>query len=230
MMRWVLVTLLVLNLIYGVWCLLALPQPKANRVESLSVTKIDATVADLKLLDEVGVSTERRVNTASLSADTGPCTKVGPFKSRAAVSLFVERSGDQGAPRGVIEVEDGPLSNVSWVMVPPYKTLEEAKQMVVVLQADHIESLVITEGKFVNGVSLAMFRDHDEAIKLRDRLLIYGYNVVVESISKRSAKFWAVFDENVDVDMLREKVRVELEDPEQIFFSESGCKKFATDQ
>lgn len=249
-MRRVLGVLLIVNLLYAVWFLLQSDDKPAKVAKSAD----DDAVSNIRLVGELGEpepivqqlqnaahaidGREKQAQAASQKTFSEPdalpslikrCVQVGPYRVRSNAERLLKRAQRLGV-EGVVLENVNPQAIVNWVMLPPYKTRSEARDMVVELQSIGLEGFVITEGKFENGVSLAMLEDEPSTERLLNKVLALGVDVSVERIEKANTRYALEFSAKRSIKSLENLIVSLLDDPEKLQITEGKCKKFASVQ
>lgn len=207
-MRWIIIALVFANLGYFAW---------GSFQESRSSYQLHVgkpkTVAEsgrrLVLLSESqpvpAVKEEAEVR-ATLSA--GPedaesveqCLAVGPFQSSDVVDQVQQRLFSLGINSKERANNVNPTADY-WVHIPPLASRDAAIRLLRELQAQKIDSFVITQGELTNGISLGLFSKYDSAKSVRRRLVAADYSVEIKTLSQEPESWWLEMDADVEAQL-----------------------------
>lgn len=117
------------------------------------------------------------------------CARIGPISGQAAAAtLFENLSSMIDKPLLTVATEE--RRPVFWVHIPPFGSVDEAKEVVARLKTRGIESFVITEPEELrNGVSLAVFRTSERSDQMLGELGGLGYEVAVHEKPGTDAEY-----------------------------------------
>lgn len=184
-MRWVFFSLLILNVVYGVWRL-ALGVTPGPETASRAMQSAPQT---LTLLAEVPeAQRQRRFSTASGSLG-GLCPAVGPFSALSEaddVLASLKGLGYQGAVRPVRVQRD----LLHWVYLPPYPARDKALKVLRELQAREVDSFVVADGEDANAISLGYFSSEESARGLQVKMQAAGYPAGTRATAKEVTEYW----------------------------------------
>ncbi len=131
----------------------------------------------------------------SLSPDDAvqECLVVGPLASVIEVDELQQRLFAMGISIKV-RADEGNQQKDYWVHIPPLASREAAMWLLRELQAQRIDSFVITQGELTNGISLGLFSRSDSAKLVSRRLKEAGYAVAIKSLSRVPEQWWLELD------------------------------------
>ncbi len=207
-MRWIVITLLVINVAYFVW-----QQP--FMVESTApASPINMSSKPLRLASELVTlapeSPEPDVSSPPESAKPSPeeivvapvpveaktpsikiCYSVGPISLMSDVSsiskMFEKVEGIETQQRAAAERSQAGY----WVYVPPFDTLSAARAVLRDLQNRNIRDvLVISEGAKANSISAGVYNVESQAEERRDSIRAYGYKADIEALFRTQPQYW----------------------------------------
>lgn len=193
-MRWIFVSLLVVNLLLLAWGMVFREAPGPAIGAPRPVTPYAySDVAALRLLSESGMpAATKTVVPDSAPAQSIPrpsvpekdgkplCEMVGAFAGRAEAEQFIERLNAIDIQSSIRELEL-PGGSRYQVYLPPEVSHKAALRRLTELQAKKVDSYIIPKGELENGISLGMFSQenlakqhlHDmEAIGLKPKMNI----------------------------------------------------------
>lgn len=223
-MRWVAVSLLLMNLAYFAWQYLN-PQPESQR----PATEIPG-VPSLQLLSErdelppvkvVEATPELVVEQAQAlaptveipaaetaivtAADPQPitCYAVGPFAGLADINRATRKFDGAGfvtQQRAVAEqVRTG-----FWVYVGPHDSVEQARSILKSMKEKGIRDVLIVSGSNpANAISVGVFRNETSATRRQQDIQKAGYEAKLEARFRSEARYW------LDVEVWREDLAQE---------------------
>lgn len=191
-MRWIAISLVLINAVVIIWYQLnGTQEPSAQVAQGLPELTYNNLHAGGRPVPE---------NPPSLSAlsqngkeQEEQCAFIGSFASRDIAESAQQRlSSLEIAVRiEVVEIPDEPLW---WVHVPPAGTASEAQRMLAGLNERQIESFLVTQGEFANAISLGYFRSRSNAVTLNERYNADGIDSSVREIQRFNDRFWLIAD------------------------------------
>lgn len=193
-MRWILLTLVALNVGYLAWHNLADPGEVKPAVPARR-----PAAGEIVLLEERGQETEKQfedVVTNPIVQESPPeepgekCTAIGPFPDLYAGWQVVDHLAALDIVGEVKAVDQATGHHDFRVLIPPLQSLQEAFRKLRELKARNIDSYVITEGEHALGISLGVFSTGDRAERTRQRLEKDGYEVAVVEIPRFHREYW----------------------------------------
>lgn len=173
------------------------PPPETGRrlvlvSESETLSKpIKKIVAEKKASDSGPVSA---ANNKQISAN---CITLGPFGDSESADQVQQRlfslgiSSRQRADQNMQAID-------YWVHIPPLSSRDSAIRLLRELQAQSIDSFVITQGELTNGISLGLFSKESSAESVSRRLMAAGYNVEIKPLSRVPEQWWLELDASDD--------------------------------
>ncbi len=201
-MRYILVSLILLNLAYLYAHLQsATPSPVTGETVATSGDLPSITLLS-ESLQAPGVrrqqEMERVVNNPVLfnRHEASACQALGPFLSVTQGQAAVERLLAMD-----IEVQlralDTVLEQYDYrVMIPPTRSIEAAFRKLRELQALGIDSYVITQGKDSMGISLGVFSSEDAAGQVRKKLNADGHVTEIRKMPRLERRYWVFSSES----------------------------------
>lgn len=120
---------------------------------------------------------------------THQCLALGPFHSSDLIDQVQQRLFSLG-----IESRERANKNTQaadyWVHIPSLSSREGAIRLLRELQAQNIDSFVITQGELANGISLGLFSKYESAKSVRRRLINAGYPVEIKTLPQEPESWW----------------------------------------
>lgn len=194
-MRWIFITLVVINLGYLAWQLYDQTRAQPARVKTYQRDKS----ASIRMLSErnqkpmqefqVGVSDSMGQAMTEETTD-GECLAIGPFPD-----IFSGRQVINQLASMEIEAEiravDQEIGDYDYrVLIPPLNSLQESFRKLRELKARNIDSYVLTSGGNALGISLGVFSSKDLALQTRDEMERNGYAVILAEIPRLHREYW----------------------------------------
>jgi hypothetical protein len=193
-MKYVLISLLVMNIGYFGWRW-AVP-PEAMTLPTVSTQ--EGAVGSIVLLQEAGPPDRRDADLTNVvnnpvrlaQGENQACFAIGPFEDVFSGQDALEQlvALDQRLELKAVDVATGERDYR--VLIPPASSAEEAFRKLRELQASKIDSYVITQGAQAMGISLGVFSTSDAANVLRSRLQSMGYASEIIEIERLSRNYW----------------------------------------
>lgn len=211
-MRWIVITLIAINIAYFAWQQLSMPTPTPT------VSSQTATNNSLRLASEMRAVTpaveepqrlpeqsDQPQSAESLPVETPElpapvkvtppsiktCYSVGPFSLmddvRSASRMFEREKGIETQQRAAGERSQAGY----WVYVPPFDNLSAARAVLRDLQNRDIRDvLVISEGAKANSISAGVYNVEAQAEERRDSIRVHGYKAEIEALFRTQPQYW----------------------------------------
>jgi len=204
-MRWIMITLLLLNALFAFW---VWQQPNQAVGKAASTHFGEAGGESLRFLSELSVYAEpvsivarERLQYAEVGQDQVAavgeslpiCTLVGPFADLLKGEQLLQRMRALEFEGSMRELEM-PGEKGFWVYLIPEISQKAALRRLHELQAKNIDSFVIPSGDLTNGISLGMFNKSDEAEKAAKILIDQGYAVEIKPVERSYQESWVVIN------------------------------------
>jgi hypothetical protein len=191
-MRWILISLLLLNTALFAWFLLLPVKAEQQRGE----INIDP-FPDLVLLSEVQAASSSRQFSPQASAGSdvvAACYELGPFADSYDTEQFALSEKDKFA----MQIDNRQVqTRVDYrVYLSPYASRDAAEtaleELRAKLQANNlaIDTLVITRGDLENGVALGLFSEQRNALNVESQLTRLGYEVHIIEELRTQEQLW----------------------------------------
>ncbi|WP_143247620.1 SPOR domain-containing protein [Agaribacterium haliotis] len=184
-MRYIFITLVLVNLALALWggFFLGEPEPSVGTVPELApVLKTVSQEAKAPIYSGDEESPARRM-----------CELVGPFADDPDAAAFVERlrSIDIEAK---IEQMELPAGQSYWVHLAPEDSEQAAYRSLASLQAQGVESYVIAKGQLKNAISLGVFTYIDLANKRVESAKELGLDAQISTMKRTQIETWVVIE------------------------------------
>lgn len=218
-MRLVFFGLVALNSLFLLWGL-----ADSQRRQLFSVPSFESAAETPLILLSEQAAALGQVLTGQVTGSE--CIKLGPFTSLTEVKQLVVDLENRQLPatyeRGETRSYDQYL-----VIVPPADSLERAKLTLARLQRAQIDSALLAEGEFANGISLGVFNAERPARLLRNSVIGQGFDAEMH-VKSVPRKTYSVF---VSPGQYIEKSKKTLASlgvgPSQVKISKASCEKIA---
>ena len=200
-MRWVFYSLLILNIVYLGWNLLSYAAPP-----SASVAAPVSAPQTLQLLGEARLPAASQVASAGGAAGDGRvapaagarlCEVVGPWPDRQRAEQVRSELGAL-ARAGRIHAVPVRRDRLSWVYLPAQPRREDALAALRDLQAQGVDSFIVSEGDDANAVSLGYFSSEESARGLKVKMRNAGYPAEVRETWREALEYWIYLDAQPD--------------------------------
>lgn len=242
-MRWIIVTLVLLNVLYFGWGYWQKHNTQAVPTQPVveSTTKQDG--------DELVLLTER------LPAPTSPappptiaperpkieppklpvsikeperkiCARVGPFSEEAAVTNALGQLKSAGIESAQAQAQEE-VNVQHWVILPPTESRRRALQTLRELQARKIDSYLITSGEMKNAISLGLFTRDELAKGVQEKIREAGYPAEIRRKEKLDKTFWLQMSVSQPFENARKVLDSLVSDKDGIKISNTPCEMFA---
>lgn len=206
-MRWLFFVLVLINLVAGYWFYSAavFRADQLDGVQTGSAHQENDNYASLLLVGEVPATTEEASerqpisdnNQASTTIDAwsldnareptlcllvGPLVDINPRELRQQLSSY--SFGEELVWRTTT------ISEGYWLIIPPLGSQAEASKMLKDLRSKEIDSFLIAEGEYRNGITLGVFSDKSNMEHYRRELADQGYPVVIVPRVSTREELW----------------------------------------
>jgi hypothetical protein len=222
-MRWLVFFLFVLNGLIFVWFSFQedqqaqiAEQEKQEGFDFTSVKTIqllnelpaqDLALRDIRQnLSEIAVQDDQNTEEVILEQ----CALIGPFLEIISAKQAKSRLEEKGLPsKTVIVMKELPAIN--WVYIAPLADRKKALVLLRDLQSKNIDSFLIADGEFENGISLGFFSSLESARAVFEERKKQGYPVSLVEKKRDQKTYWLAFDQvisskinDVELDKLEE--------------------------
>jgi len=195
-MRTFLILLLIANLAYLGWNLSRGDQDRPVA----SVPPTAAAGKSLQLLEEVAESRFPEEPVAPLE-QPATCIALGVFDNTEESDFLVSALQERDMQARVELLQAGETSSFR-VYMPPFNANTAARQTLEALQADGLDSFLITTGDLAGGISLGLFSQEASALGLQESLAAQGYATSIREVVTSSNEIWVTI-EGISQDLLQ---------------------------
>lgn len=204
-MRYIVISLLALNLLYLVYNLLM----PGDGDQMLKPDDLQSEVSSIRLLQE---STDKDVRQRQMDqvvknpmfmtdALEPNCHALGPFPSVTLGQAALERLEVMDYLVELRAIDQLTGEHDYRVMIPPVASLEEAFRNLRELQSRGIDSYVITQGQDTLGISLGVFSITSAAEDVHQELGENGYETFITQIARMEREYWIFAGQEPDLEV-----------------------------
>lgn len=242
-MRWIFVSLILLNLAYFGWSYWQqsqdmpvqtverpqAPQPEAGQDLVLLTERLPTSASPAP---PRSIAPERpRVEPPSQppairEPEHRACARIGPYHEQGRSEAAVISLAEVGVEASIAEVKDQ-RSVQYWVILAPAQSRRKALQTLRELQARKIDSYLITSGELNNAISLGLFSREELAKGVREKIREAGYSAEVHPKEKFEKVFWVHFSADQTFENARKVLDSLVSEEEGIKIANSPCEMFA---
>jgi hypothetical protein len=197
-MRWILITLLLLNITLFAWFWRAAPAD----LEIAESGNGESSMSLVLLSEEADVSPRVVPQILSDIETTLVCYEVGPFIDSSDAEQF--RLSHGISFDNVLENRQVQTRTDYRVYLPPYSSREAAGRALEELRAAllanklDIDTLVITRGDMENGIALGLFSEQRNALNVERQLAQLGYVVSILEEPRFQEQLWISLRERME--------------------------------
>ncbi|GGD12777.1 SPOR domain-containing protein [Halopseudomonas salina] len=185
-MRSVFLFLLLLNVLYALW------QLQDDKAVQALYDSADVPLEGLAS-ESAGESLVRHESTTLPATPASLCVNLGAFKTSEKAEQLRQRLLALSIQSKVISREVADALDY-WLIFPVQGGSPEAIQRLKLLQAQGIDSFLISQGPLAGNISLGVFSREDYALARQAQLQAEGYGVEVEALEKVSAEYLVQVD------------------------------------
>lgn len=183
-MRTFAILLVLANLVYLGWNL-AMRQDSGQPDQVRPGVRAEST---LQLLGEADLPVP-----AAPSPDPHSCISLGVFNSTEESDFLVSALLERGL-QARVELVQTEQNRGFRVYMPPFNSRAAAQQTLESLQAEGIDSFIITTGSLSGGISLGVFSQETLALALQERLAGSGYATSIETVVTTGNAIWVTIE------------------------------------
>ncbi|MDX1695325.1 MAG: SPOR domain-containing protein [Ketobacteraceae bacterium] len=211
----------------------SVPPPSINRlsrerqVQKAASQTPESPKAPPRVAGEPATSPESAASGAEDPAPAPVCAKVGPFEDEARAQALLMSLEEMGADP-VLRQDEVVLDVDNWVVIPPLGSRSEALRILRRLQSNKVDSYLISEGEFANGISLGLFKQPASAQGVLARMASAGYEAEIHQIKRTESRFWVGLTGGFEPGSTAQMLTQLVDDSEKIKFSETLCEMFAS--
>lgn len=229
-MPWIFLTLMLANIVYFGWNFISTGQTPVRTLSAPVVQQGERIVLlhERKVVAEVVASPEGGAITEESPAVAVPeavpvvqCFTVGPFLTSS--DAFVARMKGKGFS---VRVEPRKAEGKDyWIYVPPFTNRGRAEEKLSELKAKGVESFIVSEGRFVNAISLGHFSKKELAQSFRDKMTAAGIVVEYREMATEGTVDWVYVAPAASKSDLRSTIDAELSRNDSLRRQVAACEE-----
>lgn len=117
------------------------------------------------------------------------CYSVGPFSDEAVLKQWADQMQNK---QFVVRIEKRRADIKDyWVFVPPLTTREKSEERLRELKARGIDGFIVSQGQFINAISLNRFSKQELAQEFLHKMQAAGISVEYRENSQPATEYWA---------------------------------------
>lgn len=180
-MRWLLVLLVILNLLFYLFHLNRPP----TVAEGAAGLGAPSRASEITLLSE----TDSLARREPMEDENSACLFLGGFDDESIASSINQRLLSLDIDSQVEPVDEAAGVDY-WVYLPPLVSRQASLRQLRELQSRNIDSYVITVGDLSNGISLGIFSRKDSAESVVNRLRGVDYEALIRELPRTHRRYW----------------------------------------
>lgn len=181
-MRSLFLFLVLLNVLYGLWQL-------QDRKADISLYESADQALEVLPMQQQAVSHPAVVpGSPEQGATTRLCVSMGVFSSRSEAQQLQQRLLALAIQSSVIS-RAGVDAEDYWLIMPAAGGQSGARQRLSQLQAEGLDSFIITQGPLADSISLGVFAREDYALARQAQLQALGHDLKIERQAKPASEF-----------------------------------------
>lgn len=227
-MPWIFLTLMLANIVYFGWKFMEGNQPQARPAEQVVVLEGER----IQLLSErkepvVAMPAEEEVvadvESAPVIVAAAPqCFFVGPLGEQQVEPLATRMRGKGFAVR--VDQRKAKVKDY-WVFLPAFTSRAKAEERLRELRDRGVESFIVTEGRFINAISLGHFSKRELAESFRDKMQAAGVMVEFRELDQDAVERWLYLAPSLAKADLRAAVDQELARNRELRRENAACEE-----
>jgi hypothetical protein len=186
-MKWIILTLLLVNLVLGGYQYWQMSQPDTAVAEP-SVAQLNNLAIDQSTRDRLAQF--ERSATAEPVVEPLQCIRVSGILAEDEASILQSRLRALEV-QSALNTRDEVLRSDYWVVLGPFGTDEQGRLRLAELQANDIESFLINQGRLAGGISLGLFSSDSNARSRVAALVERNIDARVERVD-RTRQTWVL--------------------------------------
>ncbi|WP_019340915.1 SPOR domain-containing protein [Stutzerimonas stutzeri] len=181
-MRWLLMLLVVLNLLFYFY---NVNRRSFSVEDEVAAPRAASSESDIQLLSETKPLAHRN---PSNEAESG-CLFLGGF-DQESIALAIEQRLLSLDIDSRVKFMDEAAGIDYWVYLPPLVSRQASLRQLKELQSRNIDSYIITVGDLSNGISLGIFSRKDSAESVVNRLQGIAYAASIRELPRTHRRYW----------------------------------------
>lgn len=186
-MKWIILTLLLLNLALGGYQFWQVSQPDTT-VDEPSVAQLNNLAIDQSTREQLTQFEQRAA--AEPAVEPLQCIRISGILAEDDAGILQSRLRALEVESQLSE-RDEVLRSDYWVVLGPFDTDEQGRTRLAELQANDVESFLINQGSLAGGISLGLFSSQSNARSRVAALAEQDINARVEQVD-RTRQTWVL--------------------------------------
>ena len=193
----------------------------------------DSEVSEVSEVSEGGEAGQNEVSEVivydeneTVNAQVGKCALIGYFPEMVTAKQAKGRLLKQGLESRVVLVPKQ-LPAINWVYISPRNSRKEALAVLKSLQENNIDSFLIADGEYKNGISLGFFSKLESAGAVMKERRRQGYEVSITRKTREQKTFWVAFDEKNSLQVDEDLINSLKGDVSDLKKQEKSCRDVA---
>lgn len=228
-MPWIFLTLMLANIVYFGWKFMEGTQPQARPAEQAVVLEGDR-IQLLSERKELPAPIEPEGSPSAAEDEQEPvvvaaapqCFFVGPLGEQQVETLALKMRAKGFAAR--VEQRKAQAKDY-WVFFPALTSRAKAEERLRELRARGIESFIVTEGRFINAISLGHFSRRELAESFRDKMMAAGVTVEFRELDVEGVERWLYLAPSSAKADLRAAVEQEIARSRELRRENAACEE-----
>lgn len=162
-----------------------------------------------------------------LSAATDDlCALIGSFPEMVTAKQAQGRLEKRGIKSQVVLILKE-LPAINWVYIAPRNSRKEALAVLKSLQEKNIDSFMIADGEYQNGISLGFFSQLESAQAVMGERRQQGYDVSITTKTREQKTYWLAFAHDISARVDKDMVSSLKGDVSDLKKQEKSCRDVA---
>lgn len=183
-MKWLIYTLVLLNIGFALWHL------RSQEIPSAQPAQGEDQALKLILLKEYVEPAATPAPAAATAAVAKQCYTLGPFKTAQAAATIRQKLSKNGID-AQNRVSKTKTRAGFWVYLPATISRADAQANIAKLKAQQIkEYFMIVNGEYTNAISLGVFAQPELAQRRHDDIAALGFTVKLQKVDLLQREYW----------------------------------------
>jgi hypothetical protein len=217
-MRWIFVSLLLINLSYLAY---EFTQPEGIKTEETVNVNLASGAGSIQLLAELNKPQPRKP-TSKKNKKAPLCWAVGPYQVELDAKHVYARMLAIDIPAKV-EKQLVVIKEEFWVYLPPLPNKKQAIRKLKELQKRNVDSFIITEGDLANGISLGLFSKKASVDRLLKGLKKKRITASIKPLQRTRGQYWVTTPVNKQFSM-DENTQKRLTEGRKVEWNQIRCE------
>lgn len=239
-MRWLVFFLFIFNILVFAWFMFLKQQDQVQQQQAQKAQFDFSKAPSLELLSQLpeGEKAKLRrskvkakkpaVSDAKAEAGADQCVLIGPFVELISTRQIRDRLELSTEQSSMVKLEVV-LEPVSWVLLPPTASREQAIENLQELRSNNIDSFLVSNNDdgYENAISLGVFSNAESAEKVAAKLKEQGYPAMVTQKQRKKTDYWLALDLASSKSFDKSSIEAFKEEMPEIKIKEKDCQSVA---